>query len=130
MIGRVTFLLFFTSCYCPEFIYGVFFNKYDKDIDYLVCKVDNGKQIWKIQSPLVVNESQIISIISHNDSVTHIFGKCIYNIPTNDKNVTMEFFFYKSSEFQYYGMTNSPYYQVNVKIIDWGIVEYYIFALP
>lgn len=111
------------------FINGNFHNRYDKEISYTHCVIDGGKRIGEMKNPLLPYDNQTLTLMPFNDTIDTINGNCYYNVPINESyNEILNIVFYRSIKFhqEFYGMSNSKYYDVDIQIESKGKPLYVI----
>jgi len=110
-------------------IYARFNNLYEGELEYIRCDVNGGTQIEKIQNPLQSNQTQKLTFIADDQSM-QVDGYCFYKIPVNHTySVELDILFYRSfiTGHEYYGLSNSEYYDVWIDVVSYGKPQYYIF---
>jgi hypothetical protein len=92
------------------------FNNRFSELHFIECNFDNGNITNEINNTLFYNNTQKYNIIPIDECETQINGKCHYLV--SDYDVVLELLFYRSSMWQqeYYGMSNSQYFDVEIII--------------
>jgi hypothetical protein len=114
-------------------IYGIFYNNYKYPLTFNECVFYGAVQIGQIKEILYPFEEQrLIFKALQFDVVDQVTGDCFYYVPISstinpNQYVILDILFYHNvNGHEYYGMNNSIYYKVDIKIIANGQPRYYL----
>lgn len=113
-------------------IYGIFYNEYNYPIMFKMCKFYGGIHVNQnaMKSILLPYDSQRIYIKApRTDLVRQVNGNCYYDVPisSNEYLVLDLLFYHNINGHEHYGMNNSIYYDVDIKIKGNGQPRYYLY---